>query len=689
MLVNKTALYRLIWDIIDSMPDAWNYKVLGKSVDNIQDFLEKMPELPPAWHQLDRYISGQPPQPLSSAGRTMIPDPIYSLFYKDLDDAIIWVLDLTPVTFPQWHQCSRYYTAAFERLVKSRCTIITISESTRLDLLVNYPISPDRVKVLPLYPPKLDHFISSQQDDSTIPVGLKYFLFVGSMEIRKNIRGMINAFNVSGLAEKGWCFYLAGGGNCPLNPATDRGVKHWKKCSDSMLKALYTHASGFFYASFWEGFGMPLLEAMHYGIPCIASDSGATPEVGGDACIYCDAVSCNSMANALIRLANLSQEQRSELIKRGNARLEVFSYENYQRKLRNIIKELQSQPLKHVFSPIRISEKEAVESGYDELFIPHGGLGDAIMISVVAEKYYREKGKKMLISHKNYAVLENNPYLLNLCGYEDGRITSASLKKLISTGIKPNYPSYWNYSYSKIHRRMVFTYPNTHIIARICERIGLSGKIKICPKIYLSDEEKLYGRFFHGIQIAVMGSGICSHKDWGHSKMQELVDKMSAKYHFVQVGTKEDQLLRGALDMRGILSLRQIAALMYNSDMFLGSIGGLMHMARAVNCPAVIAYSSAEAMYYDSYTANINVGPTDQCNLCRDLKINPYFDPCPHNFKCIRTVSVIDVINAIEKMLARPLGQLDADMVELKPEPVLGIELYSHMHCLTLSESVF
>ena len=134
---------------------------------------------------------------------------------------------------------------------------------------------------------------------------------------------------------------------------------------------------------------------------------------------------------------------------------------------------------------------------------------------------------------------------------------------------------------------------------------------------------------------------------------------MKDEYYFVQIGGLNDEKLKGvSKSLEGQITLRQTAAVLYNSDLFVGEIGGLMHMARAVDCPAVIAYSSVEPDYFVNYIANTNVHPRKPCY---DFKggIRNVCGGCLKRHTCIRSVEVDDVVQAIREKLKNP-----------KPNPV-------------------
>jgi glycosyltransferase involved in cell wall biosynthesis len=96
--------------------------------------------------------------------------------------------------------------------------------------------------------------------------------------------------------------------------------------NDDLLSRYYASAEAFVYPSEYEGFGIPLLEAMECGCPVICSNNSSIPEVAGDAAIYFDAEDIHSISNAMLRVAQ-SPSERSQLIMKGKVRCKQFSWD--------------------------------------------------------------------------------------------------------------------------------------------------------------------------------------------------------------------------------------------------------------------------------------------------------------------------------------------------------------------------
>lgn len=211
----------------------------------------------------------------SPKGVSLVFDPLYIDTEIGSRTVLSLVLDLTPVTRPEWHhpEVSKAYRRAFRLLYRKNVEILAISQSTARDLWANYGISRKRIRVLPLY----DRF-SMYRERVRDPE--KRILFVGSLEARKNILGLMEAFHRSGLSRKGFTLQVVGGdghGGAEIRARACKieGVFLRGRLSDKELEEEYRRCAFLAFPSFWEGFGLPALEALVRGIPLVLSRSGA------------------------------------------------------------------------------------------------------------------------------------------------------------------------------------------------------------------------------------------------------------------------------------------------------------------------------------------------------------------------------------------------------------------------------
>jgi glycosyltransferase involved in cell wall biosynthesis len=261
------------------------------------------------------------------------PDIVHETFYSrnrtssSSAKTIITVYDMIDELFtacsPKKDKIIDLRKAAFSRADH----LICISESTRADLIRLYEVDPDKVSVI---------YLASSLTAPIGPVvamGEPYILYVGVRYAHKNFPRLLAAFAESLLfkTHKLVCF---GGGQF-----ADYEQKQMKELgippdrialvdggNDDLLSRYYASAEAFVCPSIYEGFGIPLLEAMECGCPIICSNNSSIPEVAGDAAIYFDAEDIHSISNAMLRIAQ-SPNERNQLIMKGKVRCKQFSWD--------------------------------------------------------------------------------------------------------------------------------------------------------------------------------------------------------------------------------------------------------------------------------------------------------------------------------------------------------------------------
>jgi len=210
--------------------------------------------------------------------------------------------------------------------------IITVSQSTCEDLIRLHPWTVGKITVTHL---------ATNLGASPRPPSVKwlqevagYFLVVGHRDHYKNGQTAIDAFrNFSARhGEYGYGLVLCGG-----RPPSDEETRVinssglgsrviWTSASDEELKELYSHAIALIYPSRYEGFGLPVLEAMACGCPVITTSASSLPEVGGQACIYVDPDDSRQIADGMQSLAS-DPQFRSQVISAGLKQSKLFSWE--------------------------------------------------------------------------------------------------------------------------------------------------------------------------------------------------------------------------------------------------------------------------------------------------------------------------------------------------------------------------
>ena len=239
-----------------------------------------------------------------------------------------------------------FHGAEFRRDVSPRLraavagaqAILTPSEATRRDLERLYDTGDTPIHVTPL---AADHlFRTPRASDEEVERLLQaraitgeYILCVGTLEPRKNHERLLNAFEVFARDHEHTLVLIGGAGwlcehlEARLSEFEKSGrVVRLRGLDDSFLPGLYERASMSIYPSLYEGFGLPVLEAMTCRTATITTQRGSLPEVGGDAVLYCDPEDEASIQQAMARVAE-DEQLRHDLEQRGAERARLFSWD--------------------------------------------------------------------------------------------------------------------------------------------------------------------------------------------------------------------------------------------------------------------------------------------------------------------------------------------------------------------------
>jgi glycosyltransferase involved in cell wall biosynthesis len=251
---------------------------------------------------------------------------------------VFTVHDLAFLTHPATHLPSNraFLRLMMPRFVRAATVVIADSEATRRDLLRYYRVAPHKVRAVPLGVEPAFRPADAQAARALVAeryaLAVPYLLFVGTLEPRKNLRGLLDAFrqlisrhtgegDVPALAiagARGWWYrdlYRAA-----RELGLGERVRFLGRVSDADLPALYSAAAAFVYPSLYEGFGLPPLEALACGTPVVCSDRSSLPEVVGDAGLLVDPTRPGALAAALERIlhdAALRQELRGRGLERA------------------------------------------------------------------------------------------------------------------------------------------------------------------------------------------------------------------------------------------------------------------------------------------------------------------------------------------------------------------------------------
>ena len=210
-----------------------------------------------------------------------------------------------PEWFPRWHR--QYGRIGLRRVLRRADALVAVTDFTRHEVVELAGIAETRVHVVP-----------NGVDETFVAEGPRaegdYVLAVGTLEPRKNLARTVEAARLAGVelrvvGARGW-----GGVEVP----------GWVgEATDAELASLYRGARCVLFPSLYEGFGLPVLEAMACGVPVVTSKGGATEEVAGGAAVLVDPLDASSIAGGIAE----AEARRDELVERGRARAREFTWE--------------------------------------------------------------------------------------------------------------------------------------------------------------------------------------------------------------------------------------------------------------------------------------------------------------------------------------------------------------------------
>ncbi|MCL7488549.1 MAG: glycosyltransferase family 4 protein [Desulfobulbaceae bacterium] len=206
--------------------------------------------------------------------------------------------------------------------------VITISNSTRDDLMELLHVAPEKITVIPL----ASSLTKPRPGKGKINDGRPYLLYVGLREGVKNFAALLEAYAHSRTLRSDFDLICVGGGGFSpgeRNALGDAGLmEHVRQleADDTLLAELYSNAALFVYPSLYEGFGLPLLEAMRCGCPVACSNTSSMPEIAGDAALFFDPHAPDEIQSVLESIV-LSEYLADTLRMRGYEQERKFSWE--------------------------------------------------------------------------------------------------------------------------------------------------------------------------------------------------------------------------------------------------------------------------------------------------------------------------------------------------------------------------
>jgi len=259
---------------------------------------------------------------------------------------LITLYDLSFVRHPEWHPKDRikYFERYCLKKLSKIDTIITISEFSKKEIMNLLGINPAKIYVTPLGADR--SFSPGKTQMEGLPK--EYVLFLGNLEPRKNLITLLAAYqSIPRTLRERYPLVIAGASGLDTQELI-KVLHQFQKdekpilpgyIPQRLLPDLYRGASLFVYPSFYEGFGLPVIEAMASGVPVLTSNTTSLPEVVGDAGLLVNPYDADELREAMIELLE-NPKLKKELSGKGLERVKLFSWEKCARETLRVYEEV-------------------------------------------------------------------------------------------------------------------------------------------------------------------------------------------------------------------------------------------------------------------------------------------------------------------------------------------------------------
>lgn len=264
--------------------------------------------------------------------------------------SVISVMDLSYIHYPYLFKKTDFYQLKLwtSYSIRQAKRIITISNSSKDDIIKYYNLEPDKVKVIYPGTKKISNLKTQISNVDKLrekyKLTKKYILFVGTLQPRKNIERLVEAFakfksedlELVIIGKKGWMYEEIL--KSPQKFKVENHVKFLDYVPDEDMPEFYKNAIFFVLPSLYEGFGLPVLEAMKYGCPVLASNVSSLPEAGGQAALYFDPEDVDDIVNKM-KLVLDDKKMREIMREKGFEQVKKFSWKKAALQTLDILKE--------------------------------------------------------------------------------------------------------------------------------------------------------------------------------------------------------------------------------------------------------------------------------------------------------------------------------------------------------------
>ncbi|HEX7847399.1 MAG TPA: glycosyltransferase family 1 protein [Chitinophagaceae bacterium] len=260
--------------------------------------------------------------------------------------------DLAFLHFPEYlsKSGSLYYKRYTPKFLKKAGVVATVSEFSKQDIIKQYGLAAEKIRIIPYAARETFDPIDEEKKQLTrekYSEGKNYFVYAGSIHPRKNLINLLKAFSVFKKKQKSNMKLLIVGRLARKYNSFTESLKTYKYRDDvivtgylpeSELVNVVGSAYAMVYPSLWEGFGVPVLEAMRCEIPVITSTNSAMQEIAGDAALFADPNDFNEIAEKMMLLYK-DEDLRHRLTKKGKLCEEKYSWDSSAQQLWACIEE--------------------------------------------------------------------------------------------------------------------------------------------------------------------------------------------------------------------------------------------------------------------------------------------------------------------------------------------------------------
>ncbi len=284
-----------------------------------------------------------------------------------------------------------------------------------------------------------------------------------------------------------------------------------------------------------------------------------------------------------------------------------------------------------------------------------GGIGDDLMSTTVCHELHRRGAREIAVTSLYPGLFQHNPDVNRVIGYHP----HPRLDRWLRQGLPFVRLAFAHYDPVSDRDEPL----TENVLVRICRLAGITGSVQLRPYLFLTPEELAGGRLREN-QIAIQSSGraaahFIQNKEWYPDRFQQVCTELATRHTMIQIGSAKDPVLSGAMDLRGRTSVRESAAILANSLMFIGLEGFVMHLARAVDCRSVIVYGGHHRPWQIGYAANANLIGDTPCSPCW-LR-----NRCDYGHECMNMIGVKDVLAAVRRQIQQHGQPLEVEEAQL------------------------